>query len=93
MFIPFIPVLFAAMGCARRRLRLLRRLKRLPAALQRKRLLDLLRADLQREEESEDEAWIMPTLNADGRTADAEIDLETRAYEILGPGRAKKGRN
>ena len=56
-------------------------LRRLPQAEQRRRLLELLNADLGREEDGdvEDESWRMPELNVEARTASADgMCFETR---------------
>ncbi|CAK9090795.1 Uncharacterized protein SCF082_LOCUS42812 [Durusdinium trenchii] len=57
-------------------------LKRLPEQEQRARLLELLRADLQKDEDVEDVSWRMPALTADGRTANAKVTFETRQCQI-----------
>ena len=58
-------------------------LRRLPQKEQRRRLLELLSADLGREEDVEDESWRMPELNVEARTASADaMCFETRTCWI-----------
>ncbi|CAL1154128.1 unnamed protein product [Cladocopium goreaui] len=58
-------------------------LKQLPEQEQRARLLELLRADLQSNEEIADETWQMPSLTADGRTADLPgFNFQTRVCDL-----------
>lgn len=61
----------------------LQQLKRLPPEEQRAQLLALLRADLARDEEIQDETWQMPSLSATNRTAEVPgFDFDTRVCEI-----------
>eukprot|EP00435_Cladocopium_sp_Y103_P037291 s1056_g9.t2 len=58
-------------------------LKQLPEQEQRARLLALLRADLQKDEEIADETWQMPSLTADGRTANLPgFIFQTRVCDL-----------
>ena len=63
-------------------------LRQLPQAEQRRWLLELLQADLKQEQDVEDEAWRMPRLDSEARTASAgdAMSFKTRSCCLQGLG-------